>query len=158
AIAHVTIAQQGLKHGRTEITPIMKTSRRRRTLPLSPEASTVLREWRDELRARAKIDIFPGDAFVFPQQPNGRPRLMRPTTPEIISRAFAKIAEKAGIEDATFHNLRHTAATWMIENGEDAKTAAYRLGHTLETMLKYYTRITGRSQSRAAEVMGSLLR
>lgn len=156
--AVLSIVQQGIKHSKTEITPIMKTSRRRRTVPLSPEASAVLREWRDQLRARAGLDILPADAFVFPQMVGQKPRLMMPTAPDVVSRTFAKCAKAAGLHDVTFHNLRHTAATWLAENDVPPKTAAYRLGHSLETMLTYYTRVMGRSQSRAAETMGALLK
>lgn len=156
--AILSIVQQGIKHSKTEITPIMKTSNRRRTVPLSPEASAILREWRDQLRARAGLDILPAEGFVFPQQPGGRPKFTLPTAPEGVSHAFARFAKQAGIDGVTFHNLRHTAATWLAENDVPPKTAAYRLGHTLETMLKYYTRVMGRSQSRAAETMGALLK
>jgi len=156
--AVLSIVQQGIKHSKTEITPIMKTSRRRRTVPLSPEASAVLREWRDQLRARAGLDILPADAFVFPQMVGRKPRLMMPTAPDVVSHTFAKCAKAAGLHDVTFHNLRHTAATWLAENDVPPKTAAYRLGHSLETMLTYYTRVMGRSQSRAAETMGALLK
>src|SRR5690606_36712920 len=123
----------------------------------SQEASAVLREWRDQLRAQAGLDIMPADAFVFPQMVGRKTRLMMPTAPDVVSHTFAKCAKAAGLHDVTFHNLRHTAATWLAENDASTNTAVDRLCLSLEPMLTNYTRVSGRSQSRAAESMGVLL-
>lgn len=44
-------------------------------------------------------------------------------------REFDKVVAKAGIENLTFHCLRHTAATWMVQNGVDIFTVKEILGH-----------------------------
>ena len=47
-----------------------------------------------------------------------------------VIKAFNRAVERAGIEDFHIHDLRHTAAVWMIGDGvEMAKVSTY-LGHT----------------------------
>jgi integrase len=50
-------------------------------------------------------------------------------TPENVSVGFARVCRKQGILDFRFHDLRHTAASWMRMNGADIHTVAQLLGH-----------------------------
>ena len=44
----------------------------------------------------------------------------------------------AGIQDATFHTLRHTAASWMVQAGRPLAEIRAILGHaTMQTTLRY---------------------
>jgi len=63
------------------------------------------------------------DAFVF-SQPDGSPLL-----PDSVSHAFTRIAGKAGINGVRFHDLRHTHATPMLQQGVHPKIVSERLGH-----------------------------
>lgn len=53
---------------------------------------------------------------------------LRPTS---VSRAFTNLAisTAAAPEGFTFHDLRHTHATWLLTHGVDLKTVSARLGH-----------------------------
>ena len=49
--------------------------------------------------------------------------------PEAVSVAFARACRKVGIADFRFHDLRHTAASWMRMKGADIHTVGQLLGH-----------------------------
>ena len=53
------------------------------------------------------------------------------------AQAFATTAKNAGIK-ATPHILRHTAATWAMQNGGDPWQVSGYLGMTVETLIKVY--------------------
>jgi integrase len=55
-----------------------------------------------------------------------------------IKKAFAAACDRAGIEDASPHVLRHTCATWLMQNGVEQWQAAGFLGMTTETLQKTY--------------------
>lgn len=49
--------------------------------------------------------------------------------PAQVSVAFCRVCRKVGIEDFRFHDLRHTAASWLRMQGADIHTVAQLLGH-----------------------------
>ncbi len=53
-------------------------------------------------------------------------------------RSFGTACRKAGITDFTFHDLRHTAATWMVQNGVQLDLVQEVLGHTDIATTKRY--------------------
>jgi len=57
------------------------------------------------------------------------------------SKAFKKIARAVGIEDATLHNLRHTAATHMVESGMDYSVIQEVMGHADFRTTQIYIRL-----------------
>jgi len=46
-----------------------------------------------------------------------------------ISKGFAAVCRRIGLEDFRFHDLRHTAASWLRMQGADIHTVAQLLGH-----------------------------
>ena len=61
------------------------------------------------------------------------------------------ILELAQCKRIRFHDLRHTFATSVLENGMDVKTLSIIIGHTsAATTLDIYTHITGTMQEEAA--------
>ena len=50
-------------------------------------------------------------------------------TADNISKGFAAVCRRLEIEDFRFHDLRHTAASWMRMSGADIHTVAQLLGH-----------------------------
>ncbi len=49
--------------------------------------------------------------------------------PEWVSVAFSRLCRKLKIENFHFHDLRHTAASWLRMKGADIHTVAQLLGH-----------------------------
>lgn len=61
-------------------------------------------------------------------------------------RSWHPLLKRAGLYDEanplTFHELRHTASTWLVALGVDPKTAQQRLGHARSsTTLELYTHV-----------------
>lgn len=65
----------------------------------------------------------------------------------------------AGLGEFTFHDIKHTAATLLVEEGVDVKTAQSRLGHANpQTTLRIYAQVTDRADRVAADKIGERLR
>jgi integrase len=56
-------------------------------------------------------------------------RVFGQVTGEQVSMAFRRAAKAAKIDDFRFHDLRHTAASWLRMEGADIHTVAQLLGH-----------------------------
>ncbi|HZT67930.1 MAG TPA: site-specific integrase [Acidimicrobiales bacterium] len=64
-----------------------------------------------------------------------------------------------GLDRLTFHDLKHTAATALVEEGVDVKTAQVRLGHASpQTTLRIYAQVTRQADRAAADRVGERLR
>lgn len=57
------------------------------------------------------------------------------------TKAFKFIARECGIENIHLHNLRHTAATQMIESGIEIRYVQEMLGHSSVTTTEIYAKI-----------------
>ncbi len=68
-----------------------------------------------------------------------------------IGKSFAVARKDAGIEDLTFHDLRHTFASRLREAGVDAITRRDLLGHSAVQMSDDYTHSSTESRLRAVE-------
>ena len=55
-----------------------------------------------------------------------------------VRKGFASAVRAAGLENVTPHTLRHTAATWAMQNGADLWQTAGYLGMTVETLEAVY--------------------
>lgn len=56
----------------------------------------------------------------------------------------------------SIHELRHTYATMLIQNGIDFKTAAALLGHDVEMTMKIYSHVNNDMMSRATNIINSI--
>jgi len=71
-----------------------------------------------------------------------------------IRTGFASCVRDAGLApEITPHWLRHTAATWLVENGADAWEAAGYLGMTMATLEKHYGHHRPDHQKQAARAI-----
>jgi integrase len=71
--------------------------------------------------------------------------------PNIVSRAYAKLIERAGVPRIQFHDLRHTSATLLLASGEHPKVVQERLGHaSISETLDGYSHVSADMQQPAA--------
>ena len=63
-------------------------------------------------------------------------------TPNYVSNHFNKAIKESGVKQIRIHDLRHSHATWLINNGVNIVAVSKRLGHaTIEQTLKTYTHL-----------------
>lgn len=112
-------------------------NRERRTAPLMPQVV-------DLLRGHAKVRRLDTD-FVFPQP--GRDR------PLDVARWFNAAVKRAKIDDFRFHDLRHTAASYLAMSGATPPEIAAVLGHKTLAMVKRYAHLSDAHTSGVVERM-----
>jgi len=78
------------------------------------------------------------DYVFLPKNPKMTYRL-RPN--QFFRESFEAAVERAGIENFHMHDLRHTAASYMIMNGIDLRTVSDILGHKTISMTMRYTHL-----------------
>lgn len=71
-----------------------------------------------------------------------------------IKTAFKSACRRSKIKGLTFHALRHTAATRMVEAGVDLVTVSKILGHSSIQMTMRYAHPTPENMKRAVEKLG----
>ena len=70
------------------------------------------------------------------------PSLTRPGRPADFDDAFRKAVDSAGITDFRFHDLRHTAASYLAMSGASLNDIAAILGHKTLAMVKRYAHLS----------------
>jgi len=90
------------------------------------------------------------NSFVF-QNPKTDERLKH------IRTAFYTARRKIGLDDFRFHDLRHTAATWMVTEGIDLVTVKEILGHSdIKTTMRY-AHPTPENKRKAVDALAGVL-
>lgn len=90
--------------------------------------------------------------FVFTQW-NGKP--MYPSTP---SRWFSKFLKSNNLRSITFHQLRHTSATLLINENVNIREVSKRLGHSnTSTTLNIYSHALKSSDKDASDKLSSIM-
>jgi integrase len=72
-------------------------------------------------------------------------------------RSWKTVREDAGVPDLRFHDLRHTAATLMVQGGIDLVTVRDILGHANIRMTVKYAHSTPESMVRAVNVLADMI-
>jgi integrase len=70
------------------------------------------------------------------------PRQDEPDKPMSIREAWAYAVKRAGITDFRFHDLRHSAASYLAMNGASLMEIAEILGHKTLSMVKRYAHLS----------------
>ena len=110
----------------------------RRVLPLTGHAKKLIQEL-------GKVRSIKSD-LVFPSK-------RAPKRPLTIQKVFDKAMADAGINDFRFHDLRHSAASYLAMNGASLAEIAEILGHKTLQMVKRYAHL---SEAHTASVVASM--
>ncbi|WP_267897321.1 tyrosine-type recombinase/integrase [Peribacillus saganii] len=80
-----------------------------------------------------------------------------PVNPNNLKRTFLRLVEDAGVPAIRFHDLRHSHATMLLEQGIHAKVISERLGHSnIKTTLDIYSHVLPSMQEEAANQIDAL--
>ena len=78
--------------------------------------------------------------------------------PEYISRTFPILLRKHGLRKIRFHDLRHTNATLLLEQGASLKEIQVWMGHkSFSTTADTYAHVQANAKKRLAETMRDIL-
>ena len=132
-----------------------KSKAGRRDLTLPDIVVEVMREHRKQLletRLMLGLGKLESDHLLFPH-PNGGP--LRPTT---VSGDWGDIADAIGMPEVTFHSLRHSHASQLIDAGVDIVTISRRLGHAKpDITLRIYAHLFKKDDSKATDAINAAL-
>jgi integrase len=79
-------------------------------------------------------------------------------SPRAFSADWADVAAGIGMPDITFHALRHTHASQLIDAGVDVVTISKRLGHSNPNItLRIYAHLFRQKDDKAAEAINEAL-
>jgi integrase len=92
----------------------------RRSVDLDRETCAVLEDFGDEREAE---DRYAPGGWVFTSVRGG------PVNPDLYSQTFDRLVARLDVPKIRLHDLRHTHATLLIQDGEPLKVVAERLGH-----------------------------
>lgn len=132
-----------------------KTQKSRRTIPLPDSIMTALREQRNSQRIerlQAGGKWVPHWELVF-MTPTGSP-----VSDATLRRDFQRVSKNAGLEGLRFHDLRHSAASFMAAQGVHMSATQAILGHSqVTTTAQIYTHVQIDSMRDAITNLDALL-
>ncbi|MCX4665900.1 site-specific integrase [Streptomyces sp. NBC_01381] len=131
-----------------------KTRRSTRRVALPGECVTALRARRAQQRADrlAAGTRWTASDLVFTT------RYGTPVEPRNLNRAFEALSNRANIRQVRFHDLRHTCASLLHEQGADARTIMEVLGHSsIRVTMDIYTFVRLDTQRAAFDRVGDAL-
>jgi integrase len=132
-----------------------KSARSRRRIALSAVAVTALQgHWERQQAERQLLGPVWDTAsdLVFPNS------IGKPINPSnLVCREFHPLLKKAGLPRMRFHDLRHTAASLLLNRGVNIKVVSEMLGHADVSMtLRVYAHVMPHMQQAAASIMDDI--
>jgi integrase len=141
-------------HGRP-VESTTKTAKSRRRVSLDASSVIVLRAHRAAQR-KERLVVGAGwidHGLVFCRYDGS------PLHPDLVTRRFRTLVERAGLPKIRLHDLRHTYATLALRAGVHPKVVSERLGHaTVGITLDLYSHVAPSLDQQAAETVAGLLR
>jgi integrase len=87
--------------------------------------------------------------YIFPAATTGRPM------PHLFF-PWDRIRRRAALQDVRLHDLRHSFASFLVNNGEDLYEIQKLLGHSNPRTTQRYAHLSRERLARAAEVVASI--
>ena len=120
-----------IKHTVSKVTTVVakdktKNSSSRRSFPLPDEARGIFLRLKTEEEENRKLmgKAYIENDYVF-KWPDGRP-----FSPDYVSKHFSKLLEKYGLPHIRFHELRHSCASRLLNQGYTLKDVQEYMGHS----------------------------
>ena len=134
----------------------LKNKSSNRMLPLIPEVERVLLTHKEHqaenMRSVGEAYDHSFDGYVCTDE------LGRLISPNYLSRSFTKLLRQNGLRHIRFHDLRHTCASLLLQNGIPMKAIQEWLGHsTFEVTANTYAHLDYSSKERSARQISALL-
>ncbi|GAA0581177.1 tyrosine-type recombinase/integrase [Halomonas salifodinae] len=119
-----------LERGRETITLNARHTKsgKPRQVPMNSTAVGAIRR-----RAAWRAECAPESPWVFTRPGGGQVKSLR--------NGFERAAGKAGLDDLRIHDLRHTAASWLVTDGVPLEVVKELLGHSSITMTERYAHL-----------------
>lgn len=120
---------------------IVKTEQERR-IPLDRETSTMLKQWYEQCNPieQKQVWVFPGE------KPNSHITSVK--------KSWKALLKKAGIENFTWHDMRHDYASQLVMAGVDLNTVRELLGHSDIKMTLRYAHLAPEHKKAAVTKLG----
>ncbi|HEX5504901.1 MAG TPA: tyrosine-type recombinase/integrase [Thermomicrobiales bacterium] len=128
----------------------LKTRGSRRDLDLGDDLLRQFRAHQDRqrLERQRKGDAWQDRGLVFPSA------VGTPMSPRNLTRHYKRLLGRAGLPDRRFHDLRHTAASIMFDQGVEAAEVSRVLGHSsIAITIDTYIHLMPKTRKRTAAVM-----
>ena len=151
----VSVTRTLARRGKTWRFEDVKRPKSRRTVELDADTLEVLKVHKAAQAAErlALGQHWQDNGLVFPAEDGG------PARERTLVGRFKRALKRADLPDLRLYDLRHTAATLMLQAGIPAKVASERLGHsTVALTLDTYSHVSPGMQREAASAVAALLR
>jgi len=132
-----------------------KTAAGRRMIVISQTAINKLRKHMEQQELDRKLagEQWQENGMIFPT------KFGTPMFSTNMYKDFKALLRKLDLPNIRFHDLRHTAATLMLQQGIHPKIVQERLGHSdISMTMNTYSHILPSMQEEAAEILDELLR
>ncbi|MYH00447.1 MAG: site-specific integrase [Acidimicrobiaceae bacterium] len=151
--ARLTVSQQLLSVEYKLIESDLKTPTSRRTIDLDPHTVAQLRlHRRRQLEDRMATGRRHNGGYVFAKSDGS------PIHPDLISQTFERLLAKIDLPRIRLHDLRHTHATILLQQGVNPKVVSERLGHaSVSFTMDVYQHVLPGMQAQAAATFGTAI-
>lgn len=125
-----------------------------RSFPLMPEIRALLLHEQEKQKENRRLfgKSYKNTDYIF-TWPDGTP-----FSPDYVSHGFSKLLKKNGLPHIRFHELRHSCASFLVNNGFTLKDVQEWLGHSdIKITANIYSHLdVSRKQSMADKLVGSI--